>query len=111
MEPNKMELKKVHVILRTNALKRVERRLEAMHVQNISVTHVKEYGEHEAFFAFRAVVRMARLEIFAEADRAEEIAAAILDEAHTDLPSDGFVAILPVEKMYRIGAGIAPEGI
>lgn len=111
MKSANVELKKIHVILRTDALKRVEKRLQEMHVQNISVTHVKEYGEHESFFAFRAVVRMARLEVFAEARRAEEIVSAILDEAHTDLPNDGFVAILPVEKIYPIGTGTILGGV
>jgi nitrogen regulatory protein P-II 1 len=44
----------------------------------------------------------ARLEIYCETSRAEEIAQAIMDTAHTGQSGDGIVAIIPVERMYRI---------
>ncbi|MCR4281348.1 MAG: P-II family nitrogen regulator [Candidatus Kaiserbacteria bacterium] len=47
-------------------------------------------------------VTHARVEIYCEASRVEEIAQAVMDTAHTGAAGDGIVAIIPVEKMYRI---------
>lgn len=42
------------------------------------------------------------MEIFTRKDEAEAIATAILDTAHTGLPGDGIVAVIPTEKFYLI---------
>jgi nitrogen regulatory protein P-II 1 len=102
MSTHHIEYKKVHAITQHDALQRVLERLQEMHVHHITVTDVREYGEDNRFYAFRSSTRFARLEIFAEEDQAETIAQAIIDSAHTGLPSDGLVAILPAEKVYRI---------
>lgn len=102
MPAHQTEYKKVHAIIQHDALERVLEQLQKMHVHHITVTDVREYGEDNQFYAFRSSIRFARLEIFAGTDQAETIAEAIVDSAHTGLPSDGLVAILPAEKVYRI---------
>ena len=44
----------------------------------------------------------ARLEIYCEVSRANGIIQAIMDAAHTGSAGDGIVALIPVEKLYRI---------
>lgn len=97
-----MELRKVTAIIRSDLLSQVEERLQDIGVKGLSVTHVKGYGEYANFFAHDWLVRHARIEIFAEKKRAEEIAQAIMETAHTGVSGDGLVAILPVEKIFRI---------
>lgn len=97
-----MHYKKIHAVVQEDVLDRVKERLQKMHVHSLSIDHVKDYGEHDEFFAFQTSHRYAWIEIFCPATQAEEIAQAIVDEAHTGLPGDGTVAILPLEKMYRI---------
>ena len=97
-----MPYKKIHAVVKEDALERVRERLQEMHVHNLTVAHVKGYGEHDELFAFRSSYRYAWIEIFCQTARAEEIAHAIVEMAHSGLPGDGVVAILPVETMYRI---------
>jgi nitrogen regulatory protein P-II 1 len=97
-----MELRKVTAIVRSDLLDKVEERLQDSHVRGLSVSHVKGYGEYANFFTHNWLVRHARIEIFTEKHRAEEIAKIILEAAHTGGEGDGLVAILPVEKVFRI---------
>lgn len=68
----------------------------------INATRGKGYGEYTNLFAPDWSMTYARLEIYCEAERAEEIVPAIMDSAHTGLTGYGIVAITPVEKLYRI---------
>ncbi|MFQ5487353.1 MAG: P-II family nitrogen regulator [Gammaproteobacteria bacterium] len=97
-----MELRKVTAIIRKDALKAVEQILQDMGVTGISVTQVKGYGEYADTYTKDWLVSHARIEIFTSEEQAELIAEAIMGAAHTGGPGDGIVAILPVEKLYRI---------
>lgn|SRR5574341_134215 len=97
-----MQLRKVTAIIRSDSLEAVEERLKQMLVKGLTVTHVKGYGEYANFFSHDWLVRHSRIEIFAEKARAEEIVRAIIETAHTGMEGDGLVAILPVEKIFRI---------
>jgi len=48
------------------------------------------------------VVTHTRIETFSENARVDEIVTAIMEIAHISMPGDGIVAVLPVEKLYRI---------
>ncbi len=100
-----MELKKITAILRHFGLEDVEMRLRKLGVKGITVSRVKGYGEHKEFFTHDWLSTQARIEIFAVEEEVEAIVAAILESAHTGLPGDGFVAVLPVEKLFRIKTG------
>jgi nitrogen regulatory protein P-II 1 len=43
-----------------------------------------------------------KIEIFTSEPRVEAVVETILDAAHLGLSGDGMVAVLPVEKLYRI---------
>lgn len=62
----------------------------------------KDTMTHANFFNPDWMVTNARIEIFTEKAKVEEIVAAIMEIAHTSMPGDGIVAVLPVEKLYRI---------
>jgi len=97
-----MELRKVTAVIRSRMLKQVEERLQEMNVKGLSVSNVKGFGEYENFFTHDWRITHSRIEIFTEKSRAEEIARAILETAHTGKAGDGFIAVLPVEKLFRI---------
>ncbi len=97
-----MELKKIVAMIRNTVLEKVEARLIDMRVRGITVTKVKGYGEYANFFSPDWLVTHSRIEIFTDEARAGEIAAAIMEVAHTGMEGDGIVAIIPVQKLYRI---------
>ena len=107
------QFKKVNAIIRTDKLEDVEQRLKQMLVKGLSVSHVKGYGEYHDFVTHDWQVRNVRIEIFAEAAKAEEIAQAIVEAAHTGLKGDGIVVLMSVEKVLRIRTKgeAAPEEI
>lgn len=108
-----MELKKIVAIVQTHVLENVEGRLVDMGVKGISVSRVKGYGEYANFLNPDWFVTHARIEIFTEKSRVDEIVAAILEIAHTGASGDGIVAVLPVEKLYRIRtkSAVTAEGV
>ena len=97
-----MDWKKVVGIIRTEKLGAVEERLKEIRVRGISVTRGKGYGEYANFFASNWSVTHARLEIYCKSSKADEIVDAIMDAAQTGLAGDGIIAVIPVEKLYRI---------
>ncbi len=97
-----MELRKVNAIVRSRLLEDVEERLKKMGIKGLTITRVKGYGENKAILAQDWLGTYARIEIFTEKTKAEEIAVAIMEVAHTGGAGDGIVSILPVEKIFRI---------
>jgi len=97
-----MEWKKVVAIIRGNMLREVEESLKDLRVGGISVTRGAGYGEHANLSTRDWCVTHARLEIYCEPSRADGIIQAIMDAAHTGSAGDGIVALIPVEKLYKI---------
>ena len=97
-----MELRLVVAIIRTNALQVVEEKLRDLGVRGLTVTRAKGFGAHANLFSRDWLVDQVKIEIYLEQDRADSIAAAILDTAHSGSPGDGIVAVLPVEKVYSV---------
>jgi nitrogen regulatory protein P-II 1 len=97
-----MELKQIVAVVRTHVLENIEGRLVDMRVRGISVSRVKGFGEFANFLNPDWFVTHARIEIFTEESRVPEIVEAIIEIAHTSMPGDGIVAVLPAEKLYRI---------
>jgi nitrogen regulatory protein P-II 1 len=83
-------------------LEAVEERLKKIGVRGITVSKAKGYGAYANFFSHDWMVEQVRVEVFAERDRAELIAQAIMDAVDSDSPGAGIVAILPVEKVYSV---------
>lgn len=97
-----MELRLVVGIIRPRALEAVEKRLQDIGVRGLTVIRSKGYGAQANFFARDWLVDQVKLEIYVEEERAESVAAAIMEAAHTGSGGDGIVAILPVDKVYNI---------
>ncbi|MDD2321607.1 MAG: P-II family nitrogen regulator [Geobacteraceae bacterium] len=108
-----MDIMKIVAIIRNEALGKVEGRLVDMRVHGISVTKVTGYGEYANFFNPDWLVTHARLEIFTEEGKVDEITTAIMEVAHTGMEGDGIVAVIPVRKLYRIRtkSEVIPEDI
>ena len=97
-----MKFRKVTAIISRDALERVESALQAQGVHGVSVTRSKGFGEYANFFQHDWMSSHLRVEVFAAREHAESVARAIVDAAHTGLPGDGIVAIVPVEELYVI---------
>ncbi len=97
-----MDIKQIVAIIRRDKLEPVEKKLQNMGIERINVSKVKGYGEYHDFFARDWMVEEVRLEIFTRKDEVEKITAAIMDAAHTGVPGDGVVAVIPVEKFFLI---------
>jgi len=97
-----MKMNLIIAIIRTEMLEQVESCLEKLGLEGISVSRVKGHGEYENFYQRDHMTSYDRLEIFASESKAEEIARCIMGAAHSGLPDDGIVSILPVRKFYRI---------
>ncbi|MGA7828328.1 MAG: P-II family nitrogen regulator [Geobacteraceae bacterium] len=106
-----MEMKKIVAIIRNSELEHVEGRLVDMRVRGISITKVKGFGEFANFLNPDWMVSHSRIEIFTEEARVDEITSAIMEVAHSGMEGDGIVAVIPVEKLYRIRtkSRITPE--
>lgn len=98
-----MEFAKVTAIIRSAMVENVEVALEKAGVSGFTVTKAQGVGEWEKKFSlFNGPSTHFKLEIFTEANRADQIASVIMDAAHTGSVGDGLVAILPVHKVFRI---------
>ncbi|MFA5180538.1 MAG: P-II family nitrogen regulator [Syntrophales bacterium] len=97
-----MEWKKVVAIIRSNKLREVEECLKNLQVGGISVTRGSGYGQYASLLSQDWCVEHARLEIYCEASRTDVIVQAIMDASHTGSAGDGIVAVIPVERFYRI---------
>jgi nitrogen regulatory protein P-II 1 len=97
-----MDIKAVVAFIRRDKLEDVERRLREIGVERINVYKVKGYGEYHDFFTRDWMVEEVRVDIFTRADEVEAVVAAIMDAAHTGLPGDGVIAVIPIEKFYLI---------
>lgn len=97
-----MELKLVVAIVRSAVLETVEERLRQHGVKGISVSLVRGYGEYANLYRTDRMVGNAKIEIFTAQANVDEVVAVIMETAHQGIAGDGLVAVLPVEKLYRI---------
>ena len=97
-----MEIKLIVAIIRSDRLEPVEDKLKELGVERVNVSKVKGYGEYRDFFARDWMVQEVRVEIFTRQHKVDTIAGAIMEAAHTGVPGDGVVAILPVDRLFLI---------
>lgn len=94
--------RKINAIIRKGRLEKVERALEDLGIKGLSVTKVKGFGEYANYFDRDWMCEHARIEIFTHEGQEEPIVQCIMESAHTGNAGDGIVAVVPVEKVYRI---------
>jgi len=100
-----MALALVVAIIQGHRLGAVEERLHDIGVRGITVVPARGFGEHALRHDIRGHLLMrdqVKLEIYVGEERAESVASAIIDAAHTGGPGDGIVAILPVRRVFSI---------
>jgi nitrogen regulatory protein P-II 1 len=97
-----MELIHIIAVIPIFTFEKVEKELQRIGVKGLTVTRVRGYGEHKDFIRDDWLCTHIRIEIFEQKARGDEIAAAIMETAHTGTSGDGIVCVLPVEKIYRI---------
>lgn len=97
-----MNFRKVSAIIRPERLETVEESLKALSVPGVSVSRVKGFGEQANFFRADWLCQHVLVEVFIGADKADKVAEAIMDAAHTGYEGDGIVSVLPVESVYHI---------
>lgn len=97
-----MDLKLVIANIRSDKLNDVEKALEKLNVERINVAKVKGFGEYYNFFASNRLTTEVRVEIFTKAEDVDAVAAAVMEAAHTGVPGDGVVAVVPIERLYPV---------
>ena len=104
-----MDIKLSVAVIRSTKLQAVQKRLQEIGLGGISVSRVKGYGEYQDFFTQDGMVDEVRIEIFTRSGQAQAITSAILDAAHTGLPGDGIVAVIPTERLYLVRTRSEPS--
>ncbi len=97
-----MEYRKITAIISGSCLPAVEEALQHEATIEVAVTRIKGYGDYKNFYNPEWISTQARIEVFAALADASDIAKAIMDAAYAGLSTDGIVAVLPVEEIYRI---------
>lgn len=97
-----MEYKKIVAIIRKGHLEKVERALIEHGAKGITVTQVKGFGGYINYFSRDWMCNHTRLELFVNENEVDSTVEKLIEAAHTGAPGDGMVAVLPVEKVYRI---------
>jgi len=97
-----MKFAKITAIIRPSMLEVVEKALLKLNVPGVSVSKGKGFGDYHDFFSRDWSITHVRVEVFIGKDRADEIAEAVMNAAHTGIEGDGIVAVLPVESIYHI---------
>ncbi|MFM0329468.1 P-II family nitrogen regulator [Paraburkholderia strydomiana] len=97
-----MELKSVVAIVRPDVVEALERKLGTIHVHGMTVTRVRGFGAHPNLFADDWTTEHVKVEIFAQAENVDALVKTIMDIAHIGATGDGVVAVIPVERFFRV---------
>lgn len=99
-----MEIRLLIAIIRRDKLSDVEAKVRQLGAERVDVSSVKGYGEYRNFFTNSWMGDEVRLEIYTKKEQVQAIAAGIMDAAHTGMPGDGIIAVVPVEQLFLIRA-------
>ena len=97
-----MDLKKITAIINSSVLEDVEQRLTELGVKGFSESNVTGRGEYANFYRADLNAPHVKMEIFTEKSKVDGIVSAIMEAAHRGTQEDGIIAVLPVDKLYRI---------
>ncbi|MFM0033991.1 P-II family nitrogen regulator [Paraburkholderia strydomiana] len=97
-----MELKCVVAIVRPDVVEVLERKLGAIHIHGVTITRVRGFGAHPNYFADDWTTEHVKIEIFAQVENVDALVKTIRDIAHVGATGDGVVAVIPVEKFFRV---------
>jgi nitrogen regulatory protein PII len=97
-----MKLNQIVATVPTSSLANVEEALGRAGVKAVSVNSVESLGQH-AHFYFGRDTDHTRIELYVDEPRVDAIVAIILQAVCAADKVDGFIAVLPVQAMYRVG--------
>lgn len=97
-----MKYRKVTAIFSSLELDKVEKELIKIDVSGMTISKTHGFGEYRNYYARDFMTDCVRVEIFTEADKANEIADTIARTVHHGLNSDGIVSVLPVQDFIHI---------
>lgn len=97
-----MNFRKVTAIFPSLELDKVEHALIGIGVPGMTVSRTHGFGEYRNYYARDTMTDCVRVEIFTEADKADEIARTIARTVHQGASRDGIIAVLPVEDLLHI---------
>ncbi len=97
-----MEIRCVVAIVRSDVLEKLEKRLGAIHVHGVTVSKVKGFGEHPNYFSNDWTTDHIKIEIFTQEANVDAVIREITAIARTGAGGDGVIAVLPVERFFRI---------
>src|ERR1700682_3025464 len=97
-----MELKCVVAIVRPDVVEVLERKLGAIHIHGVTVTRVRGFGAHPNLFADDWTTEHVKIEIFAQVENVDALVSAIMDIARVCSAGDGVIAVIPVERFFRV---------
>jgi nitrogen regulatory protein P-II 1 len=81
---------------------RCERHQSPIHIHGVTVSRVRGFGAHPNIFADDWTTEHVKIEIFAQAENVDALVKTIMDIAHVGAIGDGVVAVIPVEKFFRV---------
>ncbi len=93
-------MKLVKAIVRTTSLERIVKSLQGIGIRHMTMYEVKGIGEQVQSFNPYTIHKM--IEIIVPDERADEVSAVILENAHAGIPGDGLIGVLPVDFMIKI---------
>lgn len=97
-----MKFRKVTAMFPSLDLEKVEQALIGIGVPGMTVSTTHGFGEYRNYYAKDTMSDCVRVEIFTDADKADEIVRTIARTVHQGLSSDGMIAVLPVEGLLHI---------
>ncbi len=94
-------MKLVWAVIRENRLREVQKALQKEGFTGATVVHVSGMGEEDSHPPLTLFPHI-KMEIITSDNLAEKAVETIMNAAWTGLPGDGGIAILPVEKVWKI---------
>ena len=99
-----MDVRLIIAIIRRDKLEGVENKVRELGAERVDVSNVKGYGEYHNFFTKDWMCEEVKIEIYTKKEEVKSIVAGIMDAAHTGMPGDGVIAVVPVEQLFLIRA-------
>ena len=93
-------MKKIEAIVRKDKFQEVYKVLETSGVGGITITEAKGFGHHR-----NGLKEKVKIEIYVDEFQVDKVVEMIRKAAKTGSTGDGKIAILELEKIYRIRTG------
>ncbi len=97
-----MKCYKINAFVPLLMLPNIEEELKLINAPGITISKVKGYGEHMNFYSSDWMETHGRIEIFCHDDCIDSICTAIKKGVGLDDSLNGFIAIMPVERMFPL---------